>query len=154
VALIRTDVSDGSAVARRSVHQEHRVRFSGASMLSTRTGCMDRIVREATEVELHPHNVNGEEGFCLGKSWRPLICTLRWAASHTSWVLLNTLQYLVPLHEASSPPPDLAASIMAAPTHCHYYTQNTVILHPQPYSSNLDYLRLPRLAQSTTSLCL
>jgi hypothetical protein len=38
---------------------------------------MDRIVREATEIELHPYNINREGGFCLSKSWKPLIGSLK-----------------------------------------------------------------------------
>jgi hypothetical protein len=37
---------------------------------------MDRIVREAIEIELHPYNINREDGFCLSKSWTPLIGSL------------------------------------------------------------------------------
>jgi hypothetical protein len=38
---------------------------------------MDRIVREATGIELHPYNINREGGFCLSKSWKPLIGSLK-----------------------------------------------------------------------------
>jgi hypothetical protein len=38
---------------------------------------MDHIVREATEIEFHSNNMNKEVGFCLSKSWKPLICSLK-----------------------------------------------------------------------------
>jgi hypothetical protein len=38
---------------------------------------MDRIVREAIEIELHPYNINREGGFCLSKSWKPFIGSLK-----------------------------------------------------------------------------
>jgi hypothetical protein len=43
---------------------------------------MDRIVREAIETELHPNNMNREAGFCLSKSWKPLICSLKKPPEH------------------------------------------------------------------------
>jgi hypothetical protein len=38
---------------------------------------MDRIVREAIEIELHPNNINREVSFCVSKSWKPLLCSLK-----------------------------------------------------------------------------
>jgi hypothetical protein len=42
-----------------------------------KTRYMGRIVREAIEIELHPYNINREGGFCLSKSWKPLIGSLK-----------------------------------------------------------------------------
>jgi hypothetical protein len=38
---------------------------------------MDGAIRESTEMELHPSNMNRENGFCLGKSWKSHICSLK-----------------------------------------------------------------------------
>jgi hypothetical protein len=43
---------------------------------------MDRIVREAIEIELHPNNMNREMGFCLSSSWKPLISSLKKPPDH------------------------------------------------------------------------
>jgi hypothetical protein len=40
---------------------------------------MDRIVREAIEIEIHPYNINREAGFCLNKSWKPVIGSLKFS---------------------------------------------------------------------------
>jgi hypothetical protein len=43
---------------------------------------MDHIIREAIEIELQPNNMNREVGFCLSKSWKPLICSLKKPLEH------------------------------------------------------------------------
>jgi hypothetical protein len=55
-------------------HQRH--------ILATKTRYMDRIVREAIELELQSCNINRGSGFCLSKSWKPLIGSLKLTQGH------------------------------------------------------------------------
>jgi hypothetical protein len=72
----RLEHPDKSA-AEHSIDQGHRIQFHNSSIIAMKTRYMDRIVREATEIELHPYNINREGGFCLSKSWKTLISSLK-----------------------------------------------------------------------------
>jgi hypothetical protein len=74
---VRLQHPDKSAVAEHSIDQGHRIQFHNASILATKTRYMDRIVREAIEIELQPDNINREGGLYLSKSWKPLIGSLK-----------------------------------------------------------------------------
>jgi hypothetical protein len=74
---IRLVHPDKSAVAEHSIDHGHCIQFHSSSILTTKTRYMDRIVMEAIEIELHPYNINREGGFCLRKSWKPLIGSLK-----------------------------------------------------------------------------
>jgi hypothetical protein len=55
-----------SAVAEHSTGLGHRIQFQDTRILATKTGCMESIIRGATEIALYPDNMN-REGFPLSK---------------------------------------------------------------------------------------
>jgi hypothetical protein len=87
-----TRTSDKSAVAEHSIDQEHRIPFHNSSILSTKTRHMGRTIREAIEIELHPYNINREGDFCLSKSQKPLIGTLK-LSGHDPGTLGNAVPH-------------------------------------------------------------
>jgi predicted GIY-YIG superfamily endonuclease len=74
---IRLEHPDKSAMAEHNIDLGHRIQFHNTSDLASETQYMDHIVREAIEIEFHRNNINREVRFCLSKSWKPLICSLK-----------------------------------------------------------------------------
>jgi len=74
---IRLCHPDKSTMVKCGINLSHHIQFQDTSILAMRSGCMEHIIREAIEIELHPDNMNREEGFSLIKSWKPLLQTVK-----------------------------------------------------------------------------
>jgi hypothetical protein len=78
---IRLEQPEKSAVAEHSINLGRRIKLQDTSVLSTKATYMDRMIREDIKIVLHPYNMNREDGLRLSRARKPLIHTLRGAAS-------------------------------------------------------------------------
>jgi hypothetical protein len=49
------------------------IKFKDTEIFSKTMGYVDRPVKEATEIQLYPNNINREQGFKLRHAWNPLL---------------------------------------------------------------------------------
>jgi hypothetical protein len=69
---IRLEHPDKSAVAENRIDLDHHIQIQNTTILSTKSRCMDQMIKEAILIKLHP-NMNREDGLRPSWSWKPLI---------------------------------------------------------------------------------
>jgi hypothetical protein len=74
---IRLYRAEKSTVAERSKNLDHHIQFHDTSILTKEHGHMERVIREATEIELPPSNMNREEMFLIEQVMEPIIQTMK-----------------------------------------------------------------------------
>jgi hypothetical protein len=65
-------------MAKRSIILGHCIQLQDSTILSTKFGYMDRMIREVIEIELHPNNMSRQDDLHFSQSWKlPIYSVLK-----------------------------------------------------------------------------
>jgi hypothetical protein len=64
---------------------EHNIYFSNTAILDKAPGYVDRLIKEAIEIRLHPRSFNMDGGLNLSWSWYPVINMIKQHRDKPIW---------------------------------------------------------------------
>jgi hypothetical protein len=64
--------TEKSALAEHSLEHDHKIGFQNTKILAKTSGYMERLIMDAIQVEIHPNNLNREDGLRLSNTWKPI----------------------------------------------------------------------------------
>jgi hypothetical protein len=67
-----------------------KILLQDVEILSTKSGYLDCLIMEAIEVDLHPNNINREDGLIISGAWKPIIRLMKEKSNSPSLPLNHT----------------------------------------------------------------